>query len=103
MGVLDFRFVSTEDQLADILIKSLNLRFSMLKIKLSVLPNPLRLLAWDTCIVPCTISRPSCTSVKSAGHSAARPNHDRTIPDVMKPPHASRDPSHEDRKCGFHP
>ena len=43
-GVLDVRFVSTKDHLADILTKPLSsLRFSMLKNKLSVLSNPLRL------------------------------------------------------------
>ena len=43
-GVLDVRFVSTKDQLVDILTKPLSsLRFSMLKNKLSVLSNPLRL------------------------------------------------------------
>ena len=43
-GVLDVRFVSTKDQLADILNKPLSsLRFSMLKNKLSILSNPLRL------------------------------------------------------------
>ena len=42
--VLDVRFLSTKDQLADILTKSLSsLRFSILKNKLSVLSNPLRL------------------------------------------------------------
>jgi len=41
-GVLDVQFVSTKDQLADILTKPLSLlRFSMLKNKLSVLSNPL--------------------------------------------------------------
>jgi len=41
-GALDVRFVSTKDQLADILTKPLSpLRFSMLKNKLSVLSNPL--------------------------------------------------------------
>ena len=43
-GVLHVQFVSTKDQLADILTKPLSsLRFSMLKNKLSVLSNPLRL------------------------------------------------------------
>ena len=43
-GVLDVRFVSTKDQLADILTKSLSsLRFPMLKNKLLVLSNPLHL------------------------------------------------------------
>ena len=42
-GVLDVRFVSIKDQLADILTKLLSsLMFSMLKNKLSVLSNPLR-------------------------------------------------------------
>jgi len=42
--VLDVRFVSTKDQLADILNKPLSsLRFFMLKNKLSVLSNLLRL------------------------------------------------------------
>ena len=42
--VLDVRFVSTKDQLADILSKPLSsLRFSILKNKLSVLSNPFRL------------------------------------------------------------
>ena len=43
-GVLDVQFISTEDELVDILTKPLSSsRFSMLKIKLSVLPNPIRL------------------------------------------------------------
>ena len=43
-GVLDVLFVSTKDQLADILTKPLSsLRFFMLKNKLSVLSNLLRL------------------------------------------------------------
>jgi len=43
-GVLNIRFVSAKDQLVDILIKPLSsLRFSMLKNKLPVLSNPLRL------------------------------------------------------------
>ena len=43
-GVLDVRFVNTEDQLADIRTKALSLlRFSMLKNMLSVLLNPLYL------------------------------------------------------------
>ena len=43
-GVLDVRFVSTKDQLAYILTKPLSsLKFSMLKNKISVLSNPLRL------------------------------------------------------------
>ena len=43
-GVLDARFMSTKDQLENILTKPLSsLRFSMQKNKLSVLSNPLRL------------------------------------------------------------
>jgi len=43
-GVLDVRFVSTKDQLADILTKPLSLlRFSILKNKLTVLSSSLRL------------------------------------------------------------
>ena len=43
-GVLDVWFVSTKDQLVDILTKLLSsFRFSILKNKLSVLSNPLRL------------------------------------------------------------
>jgi len=43
-GVLNVRFVSTKNQLADVFTKPLSsLRFSMLKNKLSVLLNPLRL------------------------------------------------------------
>ena len=43
-GVMNVWFVSTKDQLAEILTKPLSsLRFSMLKNKLSVLSNPLRL------------------------------------------------------------
>ena len=49
--VLDVRFVSTKDQLTDILTKSLSsLRFSMLKNKLLVLSNPLCLRRPGGCI-----------------------------------------------------
>ena len=64
-GVLDVRFVNTRDQLVDILTKPLSsLRFSMLKNKLSVLSNPLRLRLRGVLEISMT-TRDSCETCNS--------------------------------------
>ena len=100
--VLDVRFVGTEDQLSDIITKPLSSsRFSMLKIKLLVIPNTLHLRRGvGLNIVPSTsmksVARPDSVksashsaicpdSLTSAPHSAARLDCETKTPSVMKP------------------
>jgi len=67
--VLDVRFVSTKHQLTDILAKPLSiLRFSILKNKLSVLSNPLRLRGVLEISMTTRDSCETCDHVKETPH-----------------------------------